>query len=178
MHGLCGCNLRKFRDTDLSSLCKPELQRTIRPDPHQSAFPFGVWGTFFEQDQRKSPRPRRRRKLHILSSAASGRRQSFRCSSFQNRTRCAGLRFCRWARPCSGFAGTMWENFRRSGREANPRSQRLGRRKFRDCNASSAPTRFQRQRCAPHKFAPKRFSLWSLRDFFLAHSKRNPSGIS
>ena len=36
----------------------------------------------------------RRRKLHILRFAASVKAQSFRCSSFQNRTRYAGLRFC------------------------------------------------------------------------------------
>ena len=36
----------------------------------------------------------RRRKYHILRFAASVKAQSFRCSSFQNRTRCAGLRFC------------------------------------------------------------------------------------
>ena len=36
----------------------------------------------------------RRRKLHILRFAASVKAQSFRRSSFQNRTRYAGLRFC------------------------------------------------------------------------------------
>ena len=39
--------------------------------------------------------PSRRRKLHILHFPASGKAQSFRCSSFRNRTRCAGLRFRR-----------------------------------------------------------------------------------
>ena len=36
----------------------------------------------------------RRRKLHILRFAANDKAQSFRCSSFQNHTRYAGLRFC------------------------------------------------------------------------------------
>ena len=36
----------------------------------------------------------RRRKLHILRCAASVKAQSFRCSSFQNRTRYDGLQFC------------------------------------------------------------------------------------
>src|SRR5699024_7670229 len=41
----------------------------------------------------RCPEPHRRRKLHIVCSAANGRAHSFRCVSSPNETRCAGLSF-------------------------------------------------------------------------------------
>ena len=68
------CEIDKYADASYRAIHNPRKEELYYPDartidPH-------------------------RRKLHILRFAASVKAQSFRCSSFQNRTRYAGLRFC------------------------------------------------------------------------------------
>ena len=68
------CEIDKYADTSYRAIHNPGKEELYYPDA-------------------RTIDPRRR-KLHILRFAASVKAQSFRCSSFQNRTRYAGLRFC------------------------------------------------------------------------------------
>lgn len=68
------CEIDKYADTSYRAIHNPGKEELYYPDA-------------------RTIDPRRR-KLHILRFAASVKAQSFRCSSFQNRTRYAGLQFC------------------------------------------------------------------------------------
>ena len=68
------CEIDKYADTSYRAIHNPGKEELYYPDA-------------------RTIDPRRR-KLHILRCAASVKAQSFRCSSFQNRTRYDGLQFC------------------------------------------------------------------------------------
>ena len=68
------CEIDKYADTSYRAIHNPGKEELYYPDA-------------------RTIDPRRR-KLHTLRFAASVKAQSFCCSSFQNRTRYAGLQFC------------------------------------------------------------------------------------